>query len=79
VLNFDNNNIKTNATSIEFNFTLPNNELIKVNLSIELMRQKAKIELIEVVDLSYENETVKTGLVDARISIELKTPSHGNT
>jgi len=32
-----------------------------------------------VVDLSYQNESVKTGPIDVRISIELKTPSHENT
>jgi len=34
---------------------------------------------ITVVDLSYQNESVKTGPIDVRISIELKTPSHKNT
>jgi len=34
---------------------------------------------IIVVDLSYQNESVKIGLIDVRISIELKTPSHENT
>jgi len=34
---------------------------------------------IIVVDLSYQNESVKTGPIDVRISIELKTPSHENT
>jgi len=32
---------------------------------------------IIVVDLSYQNESVKTGPIDVRISIELK--SHENT
>jgi len=31
-----------------------------------------------VVDLSYQNESVKTGPIDVRISIELKTLSHEN-
>jgi len=34
---------------------------------------------IIVVDLSYQNESVKIGPIDVRISIELKTPSHENT
>jgi len=34
---------------------------------------------IIVVDLSYQNHQVKTGPIDVRISIELKTPSHENT
>jgi len=29
-----------------------------------------------MVDLSYQNESVKTGPIDVRISIELETPSH---
>jgi len=32
-----------------------------------------------VVDLSYQNKSVKTGPIDVRISMELKTPSHENT
>jgi len=32
-----------------------------------------------VVDLSYQNESVKTGPIDVRISIELKSPIHENT
>jgi len=32
-----------------------------------------------VVDLSYQNESVKTGPFDVRISIKLKTPSHEYT
>jgi len=39
---------------------------------------KLKAPII-VVDLSYQNESVKTGPIDVRISIELKTPSHENT
>jgi len=39
---------------------------------------KLKAPII-VVDLSYQNESVKTGPVDVRISIQLKTPSHENT
>jgi len=39
---------------------------------------KLKAPII-VVDLSYQNESVKTGPNDVRISIELKTPSHENT
>jgi len=39
---------------------------------------KLKAPII-VVDLSYQNEPVKTGPIDVRISIELKTPSHENT
>jgi len=35
--------------------------------------------LVVVVDLSYQNESVKTGPIDVRISIELKTPIHDNT
>jgi len=34
---------------------------------------------IIVVDLSYQNESVKTGPIDVRFSKELKTPSHENT
>jgi len=34
---------------------------------------------IIVVDFSYQNESVKTGPIEVRISIELKTPSHENT
>jgi len=34
---------------------------------------------IIVVDLSYQNESVKIGPIEVRISIELKTPSHENT
>jgi len=34
---------------------------------------------IIVVDLSYRNESVKTGPIDVRISIELKTPNYTNT
>jgi len=34
---------------------------------------------IVVVDHSYQNESVKTGPIDVRISIELKPPSHENT
>jgi len=34
---------------------------------------------IIVVDLSYKNESMKTGHIDVKISIELKTPSHENT
>jgi len=34
---------------------------------------------IVVVGLSYQNESVKTGPIDVRISKELKTPSHENT
>jgi len=30
---------------------------------------------IIVVDLSYQNESLKTGPIDVRTSIELKTPS----
>jgi len=32
-----------------------------------------------MINLSYQNESVKTGPVDVRVSIELKTPSHENT
>jgi len=32
-----------------------------------------------VVDHSYQNESVKTGPIDVRISIELKTPSNENS
>jgi len=32
-----------------------------------------------VVDLSYQNESVKIGPIDVRISIKLRTPSHENT
>jgi len=32
-----------------------------------------------VVDLSFPNESVSTGRIDVRISIDLKTPSHENT
>jgi len=32
-----------------------------------------------VVDLSYQNESMKTGPIDVRISIELKTPSDEKT
>jgi len=39
---------------------------------------KLKAPII-VVDLSYQNESVKTGPSDVRVSIELKTPSHENT
>jgi len=39
---------------------------------------KLKASII-LVDLSYQNESVKTGPIDVRISIELKTPSHENT
>jgi len=39
---------------------------------------KLKAPII-VVDLSYQNESVKTGPIDVRISIELKTQSHENT
>jgi len=39
---------------------------------------KLKAPII-VVDLSYQNKSVKTGSIDVRISIELKTPSHENT
>jgi len=39
---------------------------------------KLKAPII-VVDLLYQNESVKTGPFDVRISIELKTPSHKNT
>jgi len=39
---------------------------------------KLKAPII-VVDLSYQNESVKTGPIDVRILIELKTPSHENT
>jgi len=39
---------------------------------------KLKAPII-VVDLSYQKESVKTGPIDVRISIELKTPSHENT
>jgi len=39
---------------------------------------KLKAPII-VVDLSYQNESVKTGRIDMRISIEVKTPSHKNT
>jgi len=38
-----------------------------------------KLKAPIVVDLSYENESVKTGPIDVRISIELKTPSRENT
>jgi len=38
---------------------------------------KLKARII-VVDLSYQNESVKTGPIDVRISIELKTLSHEN-
>jgi len=34
---------------------------------------------IIVVNLSYQNESLKTGPIEVRISIELKTPSHENT
>jgi len=34
---------------------------------------------IIVVDLSYQNESVKTGPIYEGTSIELKTPSHENT
>jgi len=34
---------------------------------------------IFMINLSYQNESVKTGPVDVRVSIELKTPSHENT
>jgi len=33
------NNINANTKSMEFNITLPNNEVLKVNLSFEFMRQ----------------------------------------
>jgi len=39
---------------------------------------KLKTPII-VVDLSYQNESVKIGPIDVRISIKLKTPSHENT
>jgi len=39
---------------------------------------KLKAPII-VVALSYQNESVKTGPIDVRISIELKTPSHEHT
>jgi len=39
---------------------------------------KLKAPII-VIDLSYQIESVKTGPIDVRISIELKTPSHENT
>jgi len=39
---------------------------------------KLKAPII-VIDLSYQNESVKTGPIDVRISIELNTPSHENT
>jgi len=39
---------------------------------------KLKAPII-VVDLSYRNESVKTGPIDVRILIELKTPRHENT
>jgi len=34
---------------------------------------------VVAVDLSYQNESVKTSPIDVRISIELKTPSYKNT
>jgi len=34
---------------------------------------------IIVVDLLFQNESVNTGPIDERTSIELKTPSHENT
>jgi len=39
---------------------------------------KLKAAII-VVDLSYQNESVKSRPIDVRISIELKTPSRENT
>jgi len=39
---------------------------------------KLKVPII-VVDLSYQNESVKTVPIDVRISIEQKTPSQENT
>jgi len=39
---------------------------------------KLKAPII-VVDLSYQNESVKTGSLDVRISIEVRTPSHENS
>jgi len=39
---------------------------------------KLKTPII-VVDLSYQNESVKIGPIDVRISIELETASHENT
>jgi len=38
-----------------------------------------KLAPIIVVDLSYQNESVKTGPIDVRILIEMKTPGHENT
>jgi len=34
---------------------------------------------VVAVDLSYQNESVKTSPIDVRMSIELKTPSYKNT
>jgi len=34
---------------------------------------------IIVVDLSDRNESMKTGPIEVRISIKMKTPSHENT
>jgi len=39
---------------------------------------KLKAPII-VVDLLFQNDSVHTGPIDERISIELKTPSHENT
>jgi len=41
-------------------------------------KSKLKTPII-VVDISFQNESVNTGPIDERISIELKTPSHENT
>jgi len=52
------NNIKTNTKSIEFNLTLSNNEVLKVNLSFEFMSQPSTRttpttdELIELTTIS---------------------------
>jgi len=46
----------------------------------DLMTDEFKLKApIIVVYLSYQNESVKTGPIDLRISLELKAPGHENT
>lgn len=52
ILKIVNNNIQTNENSLEFNITLSDNEMIKVNLTFEFMRDQRKPDVQKTSTIS---------------------------